>query len=142
MSKGIEGFKRKPTANHALHKGLLLLVYEFLKTQTRGKSLGDLGCASKEIGSLDFGDVHSIKSDDEENTSSKVNLAACIPYRKSLRSLSPIPLKPEPHEEKEDSEEEEEIDLEEEEKGKDNLMEEVKGRESDKEEEEALDDTL
>lgn len=32
MSKGIEGFKKKPTANPTLHEGLLLLVYEYLKT--------------------------------------------------------------------------------------------------------------
>ena len=32
MSKGIEGFKKKPTTNPSLHKGLLLLVYEYLKT--------------------------------------------------------------------------------------------------------------
>ena len=31
MSKGIEGFKRKPIANPTLHEGLLLLVYEFFE---------------------------------------------------------------------------------------------------------------
>jgi hypothetical protein len=48
MSKIIEGFKNKPINNPALHEGLLFLVYEFLKAQTRGKSLGDLGNDSEE----------------------------------------------------------------------------------------------
>ena len=39
MSKSIEGFKKKLVNNPALHEGLLLLVYKFLKTQTRGKAL-------------------------------------------------------------------------------------------------------
>lgn len=34
MSKNIEGFKKLPVKNLALHKGLLLMVYEFLKTQS------------------------------------------------------------------------------------------------------------
>ena len=95
MSKGIEGFKRKPTANLALHEGLLLLVYEFLRTQTWGKSLGDPGCASVETVSSDSGDVQCVKSDDKENTT-KVIPVARIPNRKSPRSLPPIPPKPEP----------------------------------------------
>ena len=32
MRKGIEGFKKKPTANPTLHECFLLLVYEYLKT--------------------------------------------------------------------------------------------------------------
>ena len=32
MAKNIEGFKKIPVKNPALHEGLLLLVYEFLKT--------------------------------------------------------------------------------------------------------------
>ena len=77
--------------------------------------------------------MHSIKSDDEEKTSSKVIPIFHIPYRKIPRSLPPIPPKPKPQEEKEDSKEEEGTNLAEEEKGKDTEKEEVKGRESDKE---------
>ncbi len=43
MSKSIEGLTNKLTANPTLHEGFLLLVYEYLKTQTRGKSLGEAG---------------------------------------------------------------------------------------------------
>ena len=147
MSKGIEGFKRKPTANPTLHKGLLLLVYEYLKTQTRGKSLGDTGCASKETRSSHSKEVHSIKSNDEDNTSSKgkthkeernVTPSACIPCKKSPRSLPPIPPKSEPQEE-EDDDEEEDTKSEEEEKGEENVKEEEKGKESEKEEEVSAD---
>ena len=40
LRKNIVGFKKKSSANLALHEGFLLLVYEYLKTQTRGKYLG------------------------------------------------------------------------------------------------------
>ena len=57
MSKGIQGYKKKLVTNPALHEGLLLLVYKFLKNQTRGKSLGDLGSASEDTTSSNSGDV-------------------------------------------------------------------------------------
>ena len=34
MSKTVESFKKKPTANPALHEGLLLLIYEHFKAHT------------------------------------------------------------------------------------------------------------
>ena len=34
LSKVVESFKKKPTANSALHEGLLLLIYEKFKAQT------------------------------------------------------------------------------------------------------------
>ena len=37
LCKNIEGFKKKSSANPSLHEGLLLLLYEFFKVQTRGK---------------------------------------------------------------------------------------------------------
>ena len=87
--------------------------------------------------------MHSIKSNDKENTSSKAKTpkeernftpSACIRCRKSPRSLSPIPPKSKPQEE-EEKYQEEETSLGEEEKGEENLKKEVKGRESEKEEE-------
>ena len=83
MSKGIEGSKEKPVTNPTLHEGLLLLFYKFLKTQTRGKSLGDPGSESEDTTSLDSEHVQVIKIEDEENPS--------IPSRKSPRSHPPFP---------------------------------------------------
>ena len=37
LYKNIEGFKKKLGVNPALHEGLLLLLYEFFKVQTKGK---------------------------------------------------------------------------------------------------------
>ena len=54
MSKNIVGYKKKPSANPALHKGLLLLIYEYFKVQTRSKSLAHIGDVSKDIGSSNF----------------------------------------------------------------------------------------
>ena len=134
MSKSIEGFKRKPIANPTLHEGLLLLVYEFLKTQARGKSIGDLGCASEDTISLDFGDVQCVKFEDEEKYTKAIPAAhiPCILSRKSPICLPPIPPKLEPQVEKEDSEEEEKTNTKFEDEDKDNVKEEDKGRESEK----------
>ena len=46
LSKNIMSYKKKPGANPALHEGLLLLFYEFLKAQTKGKSLVQPGVGS------------------------------------------------------------------------------------------------
>ena len=57
MKKNIEGFNKCPVKNPALHEGLLLMIYEFLKTQTRGKTIGDSGGTSEDTASSDSGDV-------------------------------------------------------------------------------------
>lgn len=140
LSKGIEDFKRKPITNPALHEGLLLLVYEFFKTQTKGKSLGDPGNALEDTTSSNFGDVQVIKIGDEEKSTKATSISfnPLFPSRKSPRCLPPIPPKPEPQEEKEDSKEVEETKTysedEDKVKGKDIVKDEEKGRERDKEE--------
>ena len=57
MAKNIEGFKKCPVKNPALHEGVLILIYEFLKTQTRGKTIGDSGSTSEDTTSSDYGEV-------------------------------------------------------------------------------------
>ena len=97
MAKNIEGFKKFPVKNPALHEGLLLWIYEFLKTQTRSKTIGDSGSTSEDIANSNSRDVHVVKSEKIE-TPSKVILVTCdprIPGRKSPRCLPPIP--PSPH---------------------------------------------
>ena len=73
MRKNIAGYKKKPSANPTLHEGLLLLVYEYLKTQTREKSLGHSGDASEDIGSSNFyesKEIQSLSLEEEDNTPS------------------------------------------------------------------------
>ncbi len=127
MSMGIESFKKKPNTNLALHDNFLLLVYEFLKTQMRGKSLGHSRDDSKATGSSKYSnskEVQSLSSKDEDNTSSKGKKpkggekisppVSIIFNRKSPQTLTPKLVK---QEEEEYNEEEEEIELEEEKKG-------------------------
>ena len=74
MSKSIASYKKKPSVNLALHEGFLLLVYEYLKTQTRGKYLGHFGDASEHTGSFTFSnskEIQSLSSKEEDNTPSK-----------------------------------------------------------------------
>lgn len=91
MSRSIEGFKNKPINNPALHEGLLLLVYEFLKSQTRGKTLGDLGNDSGDTSSSDSKDVQIVKTKDG-GYSSKALPSSSNPHcpRKSPRGLPPL----------------------------------------------------
>ena len=55
MTKNIESYKKCPVKNPARHKGLLLLIFEFLKTQTRGKSIGVSGGSSEDTANLTLG---------------------------------------------------------------------------------------
>ena len=98
MSKGIEGFKKKSITSPTLHEDLLLLVYKFLKTQTKGKSLGDLGSASEDTASSNSRDVQVVKTEDEENSTKSIFVAytPCIPSRKIPRSCPPLSPKPKP----------------------------------------------
>lgn len=89
MSKSIKGFKNKPINNLALHEGLLLLVYEFLKAQTRGKSLGDLGNNS-ETASSNSDEVQIVKNKDGDYSSKALPSASNPRFpRKSPRGLPP-----------------------------------------------------
>ena len=54
MCKGISRHKKKPSKNLALHEGLLLLIYEHFKAQTRSKTLTQGVDASVETGSSSF----------------------------------------------------------------------------------------
>ena len=54
MHKNIFGYKKKPSANPALHEGLLLLLYEHFKAQSRSKSMSHVVVASEETGSYEF----------------------------------------------------------------------------------------
>jgi hypothetical protein len=139
MSKSIEGFNKKPITNPSLHNGLLLLVYEFLNAQTRGKSLDDPANALEDMASSDSKDVQIVKSEDGDY-SSKVFSSSSNPHfpsRKSPRGLPPFIPKPKPQEEKEDTEEEEETETESEDedkaKGKDIVKDDKKERETNKE---------
>ena len=93
MAKNIEGFKKCPVKNLALHEGLLLLIYEFLKTHTRGKTIRDSGSSSEDTTSSDSGEVQVMKSEKNETPckATPVTRDPRIPSRKSPRCLPPIP---------------------------------------------------
>ncbi len=139
MAKNIEGFKKCPIKNHILHEGLLLLIYEFLTTQTIGKTIGDLGSASEDTTSSDSGDELVVKLEkiDTPRKPIPVTYDPHISSRKSPRCLPPIPPSPHPKEVKEASDDDVESDTYSEEEyldtGKESEMEEDKGRENDKE---------
>jgi hypothetical protein len=54
MNKNISGYKKKPSANPALHEGLLLFLYDYFKAHSRSKSLAHVVVASEETGSSNF----------------------------------------------------------------------------------------
>ncbi len=56
LRKNIEGYKKKPSVNLTLHEGFHLLVYEYLKTQTKGKPVGHSREALENNGSSIFFD--------------------------------------------------------------------------------------
>ena len=134
MAKNIEGFKKFLVKNPALHEGLLLLIYDFLKTQTRGKSIGVLGGSSKDTASSESGEVRVVKSVKTE-TPRKANPSPRIPSRKSPRCPPHIPPSPHPKETQESSDESEiESEEEDSEMGKDSEMEDDKEKDNEKKE--------
>lgn len=102
MSKSIEGYKNKPINNPALHEGLLFF-FEFLKAQTKGKSLGNLDNDSEDTTSSDSDEVQVVKIEDRDYSSKSLPFSS-NPHcpRKSPRGLSPLIPKLEPIKEKED----------------------------------------
>ena len=54
MNKNILWYKKKPSANISLHEGLLLLLFEYFKAQSRSKPLHLVVDISKDIGSSNF----------------------------------------------------------------------------------------
>ena len=107
MRKGIEGFKKKPIVDLALHEGFLLLVYKYPSAQRRVKYLGHSRDASKDTRSSKYSnskEVHSLSSEDEDNTLLKGKKTKggekffpstnIIPSRNTPLGLTPDPPKP------------------------------------------------
>ncbi len=89
MTKNIESYKKCPVKNPTLHEGLLLLIFKFLKTQTRVKSIGVSGGSSEDTASSDSGEVRVVKSIKSETP--KANPSPYFPSRKSPRCPPPNP---------------------------------------------------
>ena len=124
MRKGIEGFKKKPIKNPSLNESFLLLVYEYPKTQTRGKYLGHSGDGLEDTRSSNYSnskEFQSLSSKSEDNTHSKGKntkggekispSTSIVPSRKIPRGLTPDP--PKEYEEDEYNDEDEKMELEE-----------------------------
>ena len=93
LTKNIEGYKKNPVKNPALHEGLLLLVYEFLKTLTIGRTIVNPNSDSEESASSDSEDALVVNIEEAVSSSKVVSGSCnpCNPSRKSPRSLPPNP---------------------------------------------------
>lgn len=101
MTKNIESYKKCLVKNLALHEGLLLLIFVFLKTQTRVKSIRVSGGSSENTASSDSGEVRVVKSVKSETPKAKPS--SYFPSKKSPKCPPPNPPTPHPKESSDES---------------------------------------